>query len=890
MQAFNPSIFSIHQLFESQVEQTPDKIAVIFNDKQLTYRELNHRANQTAHYLQKLGVGPDVLVGICLERSLEMVIGLLGILKAGGAYVPLDPAYPQQRLALMLGDAQVSVVLTQKKLLQIVSDCLIISESVVVCLDDDWNTIEEHSSSNPVSGVMPNSLAYTIYTSGSTGKPKGVQIEHQSVVNFLTSMSHEPGMIADDILLAVTTISFDIAALEIYLPLSLGAKVVVVSREVAVDAQQLVEQLTISEATVMQATPATWQMLLAAGWKGNKQLKILCGGEALSQKLASSLLEKCNSLWNLYGPTETTIWSMVHKVESADLPIPLGHPIDNTQIYLLEELHHQDLKLVPVGVPGEVYIGGAGIARGYLHRPELTNEKFIPDSFSSQPGSRLYRTGDLARYLPDGNIEFIGRNDHQVKIRGFRIELKEIEAILVQHPTVQQTVVMAREDVPGDTRLVAYVVPYQEQMCSIKELRQFVKEKLPSHMVPSAFAILEAFPLTPNSKVDRQALPAPDRIQHEPDETYIAPRDELEQKLIQIWQKVLGIQLIGIKDRFFEIGGNSLLGIEMFSQIEKTLGTNLPLAILFQSSTVETLASVIREQKDGLIPLRNNLKVVQTEPSASWSSLVAIQPEGSRPPLFCIHDVYGEIVSFYNLARYLESDRPIYGLQAKGLDGQQALHTQIEEMASCYIKEIQSIQPKGPYFICGHSFGGFVAFEIAQQLHKQGEKVASLVLIDTHAPGAINRLPFLQRMPLHLAALSQEGTAYIWRRIVGWSDWLQNKVFKAKFDKIACKYFLSVRDHLPRKFRYVVMEETNREALSKYSLQVYPGRITVLAIEDQLWSVAQGYTIDHHLGWSQFASDGVDVDRVPGMHNTVLAEPHVQVLATKLKACLNLAM
>ena len=451
----------IHQLFEERVELTPQAVAVVYEQQQLTYQQLNRKANQLAHYLQGLGVGPEVLVGICLERSLDTVIGLLGILKAGGAYLPLDPVYPQKRISLMLADAQVSVILIQSKLRGILEAGVITQPSIVVCIDSDWHFIDSKSDENPVSGVTPDNLAYTIYTSGSTGKPKGVQIEHRSVVNFLTSMSREPGMTAEDILVAVTTISFDIAGLEIYLPLSVGAQMVLVSREVATSGEQLKELLSRSGATIMQATPASWQMLLATGWLGNKHLKILCGGEALTQKLASELLSRCCSLWNLYGPTETTIWSTLYKVESTDAPIPIGKPIANTQIYLLGHngCHQTDpVKPVPVGVAGEVYIGGMGVARGYLNKPDLTNERFIRDPFSEKSGTRLYKTGDLARYLLDGNIELIGRSDNQVKIRGFRIELGEIEEALLQHPAVREAVVISREDTTGDKRLVAYLV------------------------------------------------------------------------------------------------------------------------------------------------------------------------------------------------------------------------------------------------------------------------------------------------------------------------------------------------------------------------------------------------------------------------------------------------
>ena len=457
-QADYPFALCIHHLFESQVEQTPDNIAVSFEDKQLSYQELNHRANQLAHHLQSLAVKPEVLVGICLERSLHTLVGLLGILKAGGAYVPLDPGYPADRIAFMLEDSQLSVLLTQSSLLTQLPE----HQAQVVCLDTDWEAIAQQSPNNLNIGVTPEDLAYTIYTSGSTGKPKGVQICHRSVVNFLTSMRQAPGLTEQDVILAVTTVCFDIAGLEFYLPLIVGAKIVLFSREVASDPAKLSVAIDKSGATVMQATPATWRLLLAAGWEGNKQLKVLCGGEELTRGLANQLLEKVGSVWNLYGPTETTIWSTIYQVKSGNDSIPIGRPIANTQIYLLDHLLRRQgdpIKPVPIGTPGELYIGGVGLARGYLNRPELNQEKFIPNPFSQQPGDRLYKTGDLARYLPDGNIEYMGRIDHQIKVRGFRIELKGIETVISQHPAVSEAVVVARQDLSGDKRLVAYVVP-----------------------------------------------------------------------------------------------------------------------------------------------------------------------------------------------------------------------------------------------------------------------------------------------------------------------------------------------------------------------------------------------------------------------------------------------
>jgi len=596
----------IHQLVESQVKRTPDSIAISLENISLTYRELNNRANQLACYLQTLGVEADALVGICVERSLDMVIGLLGILKAGGAYVPLDPNYPQERLAFMMEDSQCKVLLSNSKQLTRLPDY----QAKVVCLDNDWETIAQYSKENLESGVTPDNLAYTIYTSGSTGKPKGVQIIHQALVNFLTSMSQAPGLTQEDVLLAVTTISFDIAGLELYLPMIVGARVVLVTREVVSDAPQLIKVLEQSDATVMQATPATWRMLLAAGWQGDSTLKILCGGEAMSRELANQLLARSGSVWNMYGPTETTIWSAVYQVESGDTAVPIGQPIANTKIHLVDPEQRQkdnQLKLVPVGEPGELLIGGVGLARGYLNQLELTEEKFIPDPFSNEPGARLYRTGDLARYLPDGTIECLGRIDHQVKIRGFRIELGEIESALYQHPGIQETVVTAVEEDLGEKRLVAYLLTdlnveripqsmdylIETQGLSLAHLRSFLKEKLPDYMMPSAFVLLDTLPLTPNLKVDRKALPAPNQAKLVLMEEFVPPRNPLEQQLVQIWIEVLKIKRVGIHDSFFELGGHSLLTAQLLSQIRKTFQVELPLLSLFEAPTIAKLAQEI---------------------------------------------------------------------------------------------------------------------------------------------------------------------------------------------------------------------------------------------------------------------------------------------------------
>ena len=648
-----PKDSCIHALFEAQVKGTPDAIAVEFEGIQLTYRELNARANQLAHYLRELGVGPKKFVGICVERSLEMVIALLGILKAGGAYVPLDPTYPKERLAFMLDDAQVSVLLTQESLIEdgrlsmedrYPLSSILYSQMKVVCLDRDSKEIAQQTATNPMHQVCSESLAYVIYTSGSTGMPKGVQVSHRSVVNCLYSIRQELGLAEKDIFLALTTISFDIAALELFLPLIAGARVVLASRDEVLDGKRLLDKLTASGATAMQATPSAWRLLLDAEWKGCANFKILCGGESLFRQLADQLSESGASLWNLYGPTETTIWSMLNRVETGDRLVPIGRPIANTQIYVLDS----HLQTVPVGVHGELYIGGDGLARGYLNRPELTSEKFIPNPFSDQLGSRLYRTGDFARYRPDGNIEFIGRVDNQVKIRGYRIELGEIEAVLNQHPAVKESVVVAREDessslfpppqwgrtkvgvhesasvvgaasplsrpspVKGEgvyergSHLVAYIVPTLKTP-SVTDLRSFLKEKLPELMLPSVFVLLDALPLTPNGKIDRNALPPLDGTRPQLIQGFVEPRTEIEELVTQIWREVLKLDKIGVYDNFFELGGHSLLATRLVARLRNNFSIDLPLRKLFELPTVAALAEHVdclrRNQSGVSIPL-----------------------------------------------------------------------------------------------------------------------------------------------------------------------------------------------------------------------------------------------------------------------------------------------
>lgn len=574
---------SIHELISSQTQKTPDRIAAAFEGQALTYSDLDRRSNQLAHYLSTSGIGPGSFVGLLIDRSIEMVIALLGILKSGAAYVPLDPAFPADRIAFMIEDSSMQVVLTRQNLLGSMAS----SKVKTICLDRDWPSISNESPEDPPTTSNSDTLAYLIYTSGSTGRPKGVQISHRAVTNFLLSMSREPGFTESDVLVAVTTLSFDIAGLELYLPLITGGRLEIASREAALDPNRLMHLLETAGATVMQATPATWRMLIDAGWPGNSGLKMLCGGEAITRELADKLLQLGGELWNLYGPTETTIWSSLQRVEDAE-QILIGRPIANTQMYILDEQQSP----VPVGVVGELYIGGAGVARGYWQRPALTAEKFIANPF--RPGEQMFRTGDLARYRSDGSIECLGRRDHQVKIRGFRVELGEIESAMVAHPLVRQCVAIVREDRPGDQRIVAYIVSADAaEPPSITDLRAEAQRKLPHYMVPSSFVFLSQLPLTPNGKIDRRSLPMPEESRPDGQLGYVPPQNDVELSIANVWQKVLRVAQAGREDNFFELGGHSLLMVEVFNALRSTYPDKLTLIDLFRFPTIRTLAEHI---------------------------------------------------------------------------------------------------------------------------------------------------------------------------------------------------------------------------------------------------------------------------------------------------------
>jgi len=846
---------SVQSLFEVQAERNPSAVAVAFESQEMTYGELDRRANQLAQYLQKLGVKQGVLVGVFVDRSMDLVIALLGVLKAGGAYVPIDPMYPSERISYVLADSAASILLTQEELAHKVPAV----GARVVSIDTDWVEIACESIQPPCDTVSPEDLAYVTYTSGSTGKPKAVQIPHGALTNLLCSMREKPGLSCDDIFLAVTTISFDIAALELFLPLCVGAKIVIASRTVAADGRRLLGCLADSGATVIQATPITFRLLVEAGWSGNSKLKILCGGEALPRELANQLLDRSASLWNMYGPTETTIWSSTLQVQRGTDSVRIGPPIHNTQFYVLD-VHGQ---LVPRGVPGELHIGGAGLALGYLGRPELTADRFIPNPFQTDRNDRLYRTGDLVRRIPDGSFEFLGRLDGQIKLRGFRIELGEIESVLREHHGVRDCAVVARDEFAGAMCLVAYIVAEPSQAPSTSELLGVLKQKLPGHMVPSKLIFVECIPLTPNGKVDRQRLPAPEkeRTQNSP-----LPRDSLEARLAAIWEELLGVHPIGVRDNFFELGGDSLSALRLLYQIERRLHKNISVPSLFEAPTIEDLANIL--QRHGQ--------------SAAPSYLVPLQTNGFGTPLFCVHGLSGELFDFVELARCLGPHRPVYGLQARIVNGRPVAHS-LKAMAATYVGEIRSLQPEGPYLLAGHSAGGTIALEIAQQMRASGQPVAMVVALDALYPGYLRELPsraWTRRIAFHLRKLARldrnEILGYLRQRGQTMKEWVQRKIWQTRFRS----YPAGART-LPGSLAKV--DEIHRHAIKEYAPQAYDGRVVLFRCMERRVVDAD---FEDDLGWSKGVTGSLVIHEVPGDHVTMLAMPLVQGLAEKLEVYL----
>jgi amino acid adenylation domain-containing protein len=846
-------------------KQYPDKIAIKFHRRNLTYKNLYESSNKLAKLLIDNNIQTGDIVALALDRSPEMLISLLAILKSGAAYLPLDPEYPKDRVEFMLEDSSAKVLLTSKK-----HQNHFLSKATEILIEDALKKSAKYGSEEPQTGLSGNDLAYVLYTSGSTGRPKGVQISHYNLVNFLLSMQKEPGINAADKLLAVTTISFDIAGLELYLPLISGAQLVLTNAETAKDGRLLLDLVKDENISIMQATPYTWRMMLEAGWENHLPIKILCGGEALPKDMVSKLTWRSSALWNMYGPTETTVWSTVKLIKS-DEDISIGKPIANTQVYILDEA----LNNLPGGQIGEIFIAGDGVAKGYLNRPELTAERFIDDPFSGKPGNKMYRTGDLGKFRENGDIQCLGRIDHQVKVRGYRIELEEIEHGLLKQENIKEAVVIAREDMPGDPRLVAYIVLAPGEQSSdfqsqTYDWQQALLAILPEYMVPDDFVLMPSIPITPNGKTDRKSLPKPDYSLINRKGEYVAPRTDIEKQVAEIWQELMGIEKISIFDNFFTLGGRSLVAVQIMARVEKETGKRLPLATLFEHSTIEKLS------------LRLNVDAR----SITWESLVPIKPQGSKMPLYIVHGAGLNVLLFNALAMNMDEEQPVYGLQARGLNGIDEPLDVMEEIAANYIAEIIAQNPTGPYALAGYSLGGTIAYEMVRQLIAMGKEVKMLAVFDTYANQTDIYDPFLKRtfnrMRLFIMKLLYSFVLFAQdpKRTIEY----KSLVIKRRIIRVFWKVSKGKEEKREGFFAYDnEIDEASAKAKRNYNQKPIDIIVDLFKAKKRTFYMADF----DYLGWRKFALKGVNVHEIPGEHNTIFAPPNDEEFAHVLQQCLD---
>ena len=856
----------VHQVFQRRAALEPERTAITCAGESWTNARLAGYARALAQRLVAEGLEPGGLVGICIARSPEMLGAVLAVMMAGGVYLPLDPRHPRERLEFLLRDSAAGWILTDREL-RIETDArmLALKRGDKVAADVAFDALS----------CAPDSLAYVIYTSGSTGRPKGVAIEQRSLMNLLHSMEQEPGLRADDTLVAVTTLSFDIATLELLLPLLTGAHLVIATDHQVHNPPALLELLQETRATVMQATPGVWRMLLDQGWSRDLPLKVVCGGEALSRDLADKLLTVTDEVWNVYGPTETTIWSSATPIRAGLQAPRVGPPIANTQFYVLDE-HSQR---VPQGMVGELYIGGAGVARGYWNRPELTAERFTPNPFAE---GRIYRTGDLARAHEDGTVHLLGRADFQVKVRGYRIELGEIESALTRHKDVREAVVVQhvladRPGAAGITRLIAYVDAGARASESgsptlIAELEDSLSRSLPDYMTPNAIVALPEMPRLPNGKLDRKALPdvfsrAGDsgiRSTESEPQGFVYPRDVIERQLTEIWQTTLGIQKISIRASFFSLGVGSLAALRLITRMNRVYGTDLGLASLITASTIESIAELIRQR---------------FSPNTA-SALVPIQPAGTRPPLFIVHGVGGNVVNFYGLSMRMGADQPVYGIQSQALVTNQPALLRLKDMAEHYIREIRTVQPHGPYHLLGYSFGGTVVLEMAHQLRAEGEEVSMIGMLDSRSRDYDEeraRTLSVQTKIGRRVSRFRGNTVHL-----AWRDWVTYIYGKVSTRAIRFSVMAAARLNITKVPAFMKSAyDINYVAVQNYKLRPYDGRLTLFRATEQ--DDASG---PYDLGWASIFTQGVQVYDLPGDHERIFLEPNIDALATSLRAAL----
>lgn len=834
--------------------------AVSYGKTSLNYGELNERANQLAHRLREMGLKRGDIVGLLTERSNEMVVAMLGILKAGGAYLPLDPAYPQERLAFMLNDSGARVLIAQPEFASLIAK----HNAQLLFIEPTFRDLEGQNAQNLPDSPAATDVANVIYTSGSTGVPKGVCIPHRGIIRLVRDTDYMQ-IAPSDVVTQTASISFDAATWEIWTALLNGAHLVGISKSELIDPTAFKSKLKNSGATVVFVTTAVFNQLASEAPGVFENLKyVFFGGEAADPKSVQSVLRNGapKKLMHAYGPTETTVYATVHWVRDVEPDadtIPIGRPIANSSAYIVDA----DQNPAPLGAPGELWLGGDGMALGYLNRAELTAERFIEDRFSGQPGAKLYRSGDLARFREDGAIEFLGRVDNQVKIRGFRIELGEIEASLLKHPAIRKVAVIAREDKPGDKRLAGYVELNPGQKIEGAVLKGFLKETLPEFMVPAAITVLETMPLLPNGKVDRKQLPAPEWKSIE--SFFDAPSTPVEQQIAKIWEHVLGVQPIGATDNFFDLGGHSLMAVKLFAQLEKTFEQKLPLATLFKAPTIRQLAKI----------LSGSVK------PQSWSTIVDIQPRGSRRPLFWIHSLGGDggggFFYYRRLAELLGEDQPSYGIRSP----QEPFH-QIEEMAAYYIKALREVQPQGPYQLGGFCFGGVVAYEMARQLTASGEKVGLLAILESsppnlehiHRDAAYSIENVYENLRDFVSHPAGEQIEMVRKKAQKLKNVLRRK--KATDEKPAALNELIDMSKYPKD--YVKYAETHWKALESYKPGAFSGTIHLFRARKQPLR-----SVDPSLGWNTVAPGRVKITVVPGTHESMVQDPNVQILAAKLK-------
>jgi len=852
----------VHELFEEQARKTPKAVAVEYEDQWLSYVELDQRANQLACYLQKLGVRPEGKVGICMERSLEMVIAHLAILKAGGAYVPLDPNHPAQRLSGVVADSNLGIILAHAP----TAECVAETNSRIVCLDSNWEETAGDLDTSPVCYGNPSYLAYVMYTSGSTGVPKAVGVTHGSIVRMLFG-THFADFSRGRKFLQFVPITFDVSALEIWGCLLNGGTLAVFTGGIAElgDLADFIQNRAID--TAWLTSGLFHQILETTGEKLRGVRQLLVGGDVVSPAWARKAIHSTPGqiLINGYGPTENTMLTTAHRMEKVEdvgyTSVLIGKPVPGTEVYVLDE----KMGLGPIGIPGELYAGGGGLARGYLNSPELTAARFVPNPFSRTPGDRLYRTGDLVRWTDGGNLEFIRRLDHQVKVRGFRIELGEIETALERLEGVEQAVVITRDNKFGERQLLAYIVTSRE--IPVSSLRARLKEQLPDYMIPAHFVKLDTVPLTSNGKIDRQSLPSPLSESATPPTDYAIPQTPLERELAAIWSELLELREVSIHDDFFEIGGHSLLAVRMRSMVEDRLKRDLALRDLFRAPTIAGLARLLQQASD----------------STASPILVEIQGHGSRTPFFAVHPIGGNVLCYAELARELGPEQPFYGLQAPS-PVVLAENPSIEQMAELYIKAIRSLQPSGPYLLGGWSFGGLVAWEISRQLKAQGETIGLLTLIDSYPPARSSSDLGFQNFPVlswfardmaSLAGKDPETAHEAFEQLGGEEQWRMVQ------DALVQYGVVSERNAHAEMGRLLEIFTRNIRAMARYSLNP--------ALQDVLLLAAtEGPAPEQLAGqWKQWAGGGVEFHLVPGNHYSIIRRPNLTVLAEALQRRLN---